>query len=60
MFRREKMRYIVWGPLVGLVIGCLAFLLGMFGFNGNLFIGTTACLVIIGLAIGWYADGRIK
>ena len=54
------MRYVIWGPLVGLFIGCLAFTFGMFGYNGSLFIGITAVLIIIGLIAGWFADSRIK
>ena len=54
------MRYIIWGPIAGLVIGCFAFLLGMFGYNGSLFIGTTIGLAVIGLIVGWIADSRIK
>ena len=54
------MRYIIWGPVIGLFVGWLAFTLGMFGYNGNLFISTTVVLAVIGLVAGWFADSRVK
>ena len=54
------MRYTIWGPVIGLSAGCLAFLLGIFGYNGSLFLSTTILLAAIGLVAGWFADSKNK
>jgi len=50
------MRYIIWGPIVGLGIASFLFLLGFFGTNFNGFIITATVLVVIGLIVGLIAD----
>jgi uncharacterized membrane protein len=54
------MRYVIWGPIIGLSIGCLLFYFGIFEANVNLFINATVVLMIIGLAVGWFADSKNK
>jgi len=50
------MRYIIWGPIIGLIIASFLFLLGFFGSNLNNFIITTVVLIAIGLILGLIID----
>ena len=54
------MRYTIWGPVLGLVIAAVLFLMGVFGLDANKPLITAVILVIIGLAGGWYLDSRAK
>ncbi|MFA4967419.1 MAG: hypothetical protein WC624_04290 [Candidatus Margulisiibacteriota bacterium] len=54
------MRYTIWGPVIGLALGSLLFTFGAFGISAKLFLGTTGVMIVIGLAVGWLADSRIK
>ena len=50
------MRYAIWGPVVGLVLTAILFLLGVFGNYINAYLITGAVLVGIGLIAGIVMD----
>jgi len=50
------MRYTIWGPVAGLVITSVLFLINVFGTNVNAYLMTGAALVIIGLVVGLIMD----
>ncbi len=52
------MRYVIWGPLAGLVIASFLFTFGAFGVNVNLALIVAVVLMVLGLLIGWFVDNK--
>lgn len=50
------MRYTIWGPVAGLIITSVLFLVNVFGINVNAYLITGGALVIIGLIAGLIMD----
>jgi len=56
--KEGDMRYLIWGPVAGVVIASLLFLFGIFGTDANKFLIAAIVLVALGLIIGWYMDSQ--
>ncbi|HTY13618.1 MAG TPA: hypothetical protein VMD02_05475 [Candidatus Omnitrophota bacterium] len=54
------MRYVIWGPVAGLVIAAILFTFGAFGTDINLSLIAAVVLIVAGLIVGWFMDNKLS
>ncbi|KAF0132836.1 MAG: hypothetical protein FD145_1541 [Candidatus Saganbacteria bacterium] len=58
MFGGEWVRYLVWGPIVGLALASFLFLFGYFGADIRMMLMATAVLSALGFIMGGIVDSN--